>query len=132
VSTEGLVSEFARQINRRRFLKRVGASVLGALVAALGIPTTALATIGCKCCNLCSCPGGCGACQGSSHCSGCTCTWCWTCFDPPSGNYYRCCECNSDSVCENNCIGVICSYWYKINVLTSPAPPSQLPTAPAA
>ncbi|MES4787243.1 MAG: hypothetical protein C4294_17095 [Nitrospiraceae bacterium] len=56
MATEKLVESLARQIDRRNFLKKLGASTVGALLALMGLSQTAFATVSYACCNLCHLP----------------------------------------------------------------------------
>ncbi len=57
MSTEKLVENLGKQLDRRKFLRNVGAAILSALVALMGSPGSAAAyTFGC--CNLCLPPSG--------------------------------------------------------------------------
>ena len=115
MSTEKLVEDLAKQLDRRRFLGKAGAAVMGGLMALMGLPQTASAgTIPYKCCNLCK--------GYSSSCSNCACTWCWSC-PWGDGYYYSCCECYSQS--SGGCVGcnnVTCSWSRRIGARPASAP----------
>jgi len=104
MSTEKLAERLAQEIDRRSFVKRLGAGAVGTLLALMGVtPAAAERTVPAfvSCCDTCNPP------QGS--CSGCYCQWCWQCSDCAVGGTYRCCECYSRT---ESCIGdcpAICS-----------------------
>ncbi len=103
--SEATLLGFAGAIDRRRFLRRVGASALGAIGGLIGLPGLAHAYYDVYCCHLCN--------PNSGTCTGCACTWCWACtFDTHD---YACCECHSDtSNCGAGCgINTPCSYAYR-------------------
>lgn len=81
MATEKLVEAIARQIDRRDFLKKLGASTVGALPAFLGLSRPASA-YNYACCHLCW-PA------GSNSCT--TCAWCWSCLHE-DGWWYACCD----------------------------------------
>ena len=95
MSSEKLIEGLGRRIDRRRMLAKVGAGVVGGLVALVGWTRDAAALCWYSCCLMCNCnSGGCGS---------CACTWCWSCT-PGGGRMYRCCECYSASqVCDGGC-----------------------------
>lgn len=98
---EHLVDELSRQINRRGFLRRIAAGVGMAIVAALGLPKGVEALYNVHCCTLCL--------NNNGPCSGCACSWSWTCLE--GGTVWRCIECHSStSYCGAGCTNVFCSY----------------------
>lgn len=102
MSTEKLVGALAKRIGRRKFLVKMGTGFIGGLLALVGAPRLALATVQYGCCNLCNWP---------SSCSGCNCTWCWTCCDTTVNQQLACCECfSTNPPCGKTCNGVTCSY----------------------
>lgn len=113
MSAERLVEGLGRRLSRRRFLARLGAGAVGGALALLGLPRVAGATYPNACCNLCNIP--------SPSCSGCACSWCWTCADCAFNGTYQCCECyNSSGTCAGDCGNVICSWYYKVNNICVP------------
>ncbi len=102
MSTEKLVEDLAKQIDRRTFLGqlgKLGVGLVGGLVGLMALPETA-AAVSYKCCTLCRSP--------SSTCRGCACAWCWTCNH--NGQKWRCCECHSSgSYCGGRCRNIKCS-----------------------
>lgn len=112
MSTERLTEELGRQINRRKFLKKLGGSAVAALLALVGLPQIAFAYTY-KCCNLCfsptnACSGGCPDSQNVGE-------WCWTCHYYPESRDYRCCECkNAGAPCDSSCTGVYRSFAYAL------------------
>lgn len=114
MSMEELVADVAKQLDRRSFLGKAGAAVVGGLMALMGLPQTASAIIRYKCCNLCK-----GA---STSCSNCACTWCWSC-QWSDGYWYRCCECHSNtSYCGGDCDNVTCSWSTRIGTMRTSLP----------
>jgi hypothetical protein len=101
MSTEKLVEDLAKQIDRRTFLGKVGkmgVGIVGGLLGLMALPQTAAAAH--PCCNLCVSPSTCG--------NNCRCRWCWTC-QASDGSKYRCCECHSGKNCGRNCREVTCA-----------------------
>lgn len=103
MSAERLVEILGKKLGRRNFLVKLGIGTGGGLIGLIG--RSQQVSAGPYCCNLCF-PG------GGSSCSGCACSWCWTCYFSGSG-YYQCCECHDDtSNCGgDSCRNVICSWW---------------------
>lgn len=103
--TERLVEGIGKQMDRRSFLSKLGKLGVGAVGVLLGVavtPQKASALYDEACCHLCNPP--------STSCSGCSCSWCWTCADCTQGGTYRCCEChNPGGYCGSGCTNVICS-----------------------
>ncbi len=122
MSKEKLVRDLGEYLDRRKFLVKAASAALAGLLGLLGIPQTALATYTWHCCNLCK--------PNSGSCSGCVCSWCWTC--PQMGNNYACCECysvdSSHGGCSGGCPfgGVKCSWAFWVS--GSPAGGPQLPS----
>lgn len=102
MSDPELLRRLSSLLDRREFLRRTSAAVFGVVMGLLGLPGQAAATYQ-YCCTLCFDPGG--------SCSGCACQWCWTCRDTPTGRYYRCCECYTQTyqACNGTCSHVKCS-----------------------
>ena len=118
MSTEKLVKGVAEQIERRRFLKKTGAAVIGGLMALMGLPQTALASCSpglnvAYCCCLCK--------PNSGSCGSCACVWCWSC-QWIDGYWYRCCECHSQSSTCSGCNDVTCSWSSRIGVMPASGP----------
>lgn len=107
MATEKFVEAIARQIDRRNFIKQLGTSTLGALLALMGLSQTAFALVPFKCCSLCFNPG------PSCYDPNCPTdvvpgSWCWTCAY--GGQTWRCCECKyANADCADNCYGVYAS-----------------------
>ncbi|MBI5877941.1 MAG: twin-arginine translocation signal domain-containing protein [Chloroflexi bacterium] len=116
MAPEKLVEAIARQIDRRDFLKKLGAGTFGALLAFLGLSRPAFA-VDVACCHLCYSPG-------STTCN--TCAWCWNCWwDPALGGDgwgYQCCECHStnDGCPYGDCGNVDHSYYRRVGTMPSP------------
>ncbi len=110
MATEKFVEAIARQINRRDFLKKLGAGTVGALLAFLGLSRPAFA-YNYACCHLCW-PA------GSTSCT--TCAWCWSCLHE-DGWWYACCECHStnDGCTGGGCTNVEHSYYYRLGMAPS-------------
>ena len=127
MSTEKMLEAVNTVLKRRRFLRNLGASGLGAVLAMMGLARPALAHgVHVYCCHLCYTPGGCGS-------TGCE--WCWTCCTN-DGQKYRCCErfqvgshtCNGNDL--NNCPYVACSTTTFLGSCPF-GPASAAPTSPA-
>lgn len=104
MSVDRLVEVIARQIDRRNALVRLGTGAVGSLAALIGLPLGASATVRWRCCDLCK--------GNSGSCSGCACTWGWSCNQ--DGHHYQCAECHRDtSYCGPGCSNVKCSYGYR-------------------
>jgi len=104
VSGDELITKVAEEVSRRSFLRRAAAAALTAAYALLGLPGGAKALYSTYCCSLCRPWNG-------GQCTGCACSWCWTCLFPANNRYYNCCECYSAGhSCNGTCSGVICSW----------------------
>lgn len=89
MSTDRLAQAVADVVDRKRFLKKIGALTLGGAAAAMGVASPAQ---GASCCNLCN---------SATNCDGCACVWCWCCT---AGGFWRCCECYSAGQgCSGGC-----------------------------
>lgn len=111
MATEKLVENLVRQIDRRNFLKKLGASTVGALLTLMGLSQAALACcVSFHCCALCCSPGPTitpGSCPTSTSDG----VWCWTCGD--GCQTWRCCESKqAGSNCARDCTGVDCGVNY--------------------
>ena len=109
-----MIDEIVKSMNHalaRRAILRKLVFATGALVAGVfARPRSAFACY--ECCNLCFAP--------STECSGCTCTWGWSCTVNEECKVYRCEECIVTPTapcsvpCQDNpscstCNGVTCS-----------------------
>jgi hypothetical protein len=106
MSMEKIVRRIAEGLDRRSFLGKLGFGLVGGILGLLTLPERAEALVSFGCCTLCK--------ANSGHCSGCACTWCWTCGpwgNPPTS--YTCCECYNNSSCGGGCANVPCSYGLK-------------------
>jgi hypothetical protein len=110
MSNEKIVEMIGRQISRRAFLKKLGASAIATLLALLGFPQTATAHfVHYKCCHLCqspssSCSGGCPTPTSAGR-------WCWVCFYTPT-ECYLCCECKqAGAPCNGECDSYVYRSW---------------------
>ncbi len=102
MADEKMILRLSALIDRRAFLRRVGAAALGAVAALVGTPGLALALYNVYCCHLCQ--------PNSGSCSNCACTWCWMCTYNLTHDY-SCCECHRDNdYCLSGCSNVPCSY----------------------
>lgn len=106
MSLEKLVENLGEQTDRRRFLKRAGASALIVAGGIMGFPREARAT-------LWSCAGLLPPCSGGLHQYQCCCliyeptpwpqcscqdVWCWGCCgNCQTGEKWACCECTGCS-----------------------------------
>ncbi len=97
---DDMIGRLSEQVARRTFLRRATGFVFGLSLALIGVPQQAQA-YNYACCHLCRAP--------SPSCSGCTCSWCWTC--PWGRGYYQCCECYATwSGCTGGCTSNYCSW----------------------
>jgi hypothetical protein len=102
---EQLMEKIAKSINRRGFLGKAASASAAVVMAILGFPKRADATLyEYACCMLCSKT----MCQNLTQCAG---TWCWTCmyYDTIDGHcycfVYKCYECYNSSV-SSSCFAV--------------------------
>jgi hypothetical protein len=103
MNEDEIVKALTRSVNRRRFVKKLGVASLVGVGTMFGFVPKAFALCSYACCNLCFCPNGNG-------CSGCACTWCWSCTDS-NNRTWRCCECHTQtSDCGDDCNNVNCSW----------------------
>lgn len=84
--SERVVESLSKFVNRRRFLRDVGAAAIGGALLLMGMPQTA-AAITCKCCsfpqvNYCS----------TNPCASCGCRYAWYCTHS-DGLLYQCNDC---------------------------------------
>ena len=113
MSVDDLVEKANDAVSRRSLLQRAAAGAVAAVLAMLGLPSTALATFTCKCCTLCK------PCR-TTTCAPCASTWNWICVDG-SGKTWGCFECHGDtSYCGAGCSNVTCS-WYEPGPTLAPA-----------
>lgn len=104
---ERIIKEIAVRLDRRSFFGKIGFGLAGALLGLLGFSRRAEALYDWACCTLCQ--------PRTSSCSGCTCSWCWSCGPWVDGFYYACCECYSmPNTCDGGCDSVYCSWSIKI------------------
>ena len=100
-----ILTALTRSVSRRRFVKKIGLASVAGVATMFGFSTPKALGGLCSlaCCNLCFCPNGNG-------CSGCKCTWCWSCINT-DGRTWRCCECHTaTSDCGDDCNNVNCSW----------------------
>jgi hypothetical protein len=104
MSMEKIVRRIGESLDRRSFLGKLGFGLAASLLGLFTLPEKAQGLVSYACCTLCK--------SNSGSCSGCACTWCWTCGPwGPRGDYYSCCECHGDSsYCGAGCSNVTCSY----------------------
>ena len=103
MSSEDLIRRVGDLVDRRAFLRRLGASAVGGLMLLLGIASPALGYYNCQCCLLCR------PCS-TAPCTPCACVWAWTCYS--GGKLWRCVECHGDtSYCGSQCLNVVCSQY---------------------
>jgi hypothetical protein len=115
MSSDRIIEVIAKTTTRRRFIGKLGAVAGGLGLTSLGMSRSAFSATpprpnappppdpGCGieyCCNLCNsgCP--------QASCSGCACTWAWTCpWNPGGGHTYtvQCGECFSSTIHQGDC-----------------------------
>lgn len=108
MSSDRMIEILGKTLERRRFLRNLGAGGLAAVLTTLGLSRPVQANgVHVACCHLCYSPGG--------DCSNTGCEWCWTCCLTATNTKYRCCEkfeipeqtCDGSTL--DNCVYVGCS-----------------------
>jgi hypothetical protein len=101
VSNEKIVDFLGTQLERRKFLKTLGAGALLAVAGVIGLGPGVASAYSYKCCNLCEAP---------SSCSNPECDWCWYCCNTSDNTWWRCCEVHTGLAnCGRNCSNIDCS-----------------------
>jgi hypothetical protein len=98
--SDKMVEKLTKLVSRRGILASLSAGAVALASSLLGTPKVSAAIVPIECCVLCNSP--------SATCTGCRCSWSWTCRN--GNGTFRCIECYFVSFpCNGTCTNVSCS-----------------------